>query len=150
MDLIRIALNVASKRYSASSPRVVSWDEIGMEWSDHGTVPITGQFGGDLATNQRAVLEVNKVLDEQLSGHVLEEGEEPGWTMKSIKRVDDLSKVTPGDFDKYYADNQKREVEEAKEAGEAEPIFTQNFLSGPGWVGVTRSDRNHLSLLLVQ
>ena len=69
--------------------------------------------------------------------------------LKSIKQVPDLSKVTPGDYNKESATDQQEKIDEAQQNGTEPPVFTQNFLSGPGWVAVTESDR-HFSLVLVQ
>ena len=102
-----------------------------MEWSDHGQIQIQGQFG-DLMNSQKAVIEVNRIVDQQITGLDLEESDEPSWVVMSIKQVPDPAQVKPSDFFKNEEDES-----------------TQSFLTGSGWVAVIESDR-HYGLLLVQ
>ena len=78
MNLLVIAARVASRRLAASSPKAVTWDEISMEWSDQGSVQIQGQFS-DLVSSQKAIIEVNKVLEENARGEPFGENEEVPW-----------------------------------------------------------------------
>ena len=128
------------------------WDELSMEWSsDVSDIEISGNFN-DLVSAQKSVIEVNKIWDKMMTGDDYEEDEEEesGWIVKSVNKVSDLSKVTPGSVDKSQAKSEQEQIEYATNEGETLPIFTQDKLSGPGWVAVARSDRGHLSIVLVQ
>ena len=143
MDLETIAHRIAAE---AKSLRVIVWDEVSGEWGDLETMEVSARK----PHYQYVAVALNRKWEEIMSGEEIPEDEEPGWRVISVDKVDALESVKPSDYDKSQAKSEEYVIAEAQNKGEPEPVFTQDQLTGPGYVSVVRSDRNHLSLMLFQ
>lgn len=73
---------------------IVTWDEVGCEWSNHGLKAVSGPFD-----DPKTVAKVNRALN---GGY----DDDEGWVIKGMKMVEDLATVSPSDYGDESQDRQ--------------------------------------------